>query len=120
MSSGNAQNTPISPTIPNTTSQSVNVTVALNYLDAVQTTFQDQPDVYGRFVDIMKEFKNRQIDTLGTIKLVSELFMNRGRPGLVRDFNTFLPAGYSVVCCADTDQITITTPYGIMIRPGDI
>jgi histone deacetylase complex regulatory component SIN3 len=36
----------------------LNVTDALSYLDAVKVQFQDEPDVYNRFLDIMKEFKN--------------------------------------------------------------
>ena len=38
----------------------MNVSDALNYLDAVKQKFQDQPDVYNHFLDIMKEFKNEQ------------------------------------------------------------
>lgn len=36
----------------------LNVTDALSYLDAVKVQFQDQPDVYNHFLDIMKEFKS--------------------------------------------------------------
>lgn len=36
----------------------LNVTDALSYLDAVKVQFQDQPNVYNHFLDIMKEFKN--------------------------------------------------------------
>lgn len=36
----------------------LNVTDALIYLDAVKRQFQDQPDVYNQFLDIMKEFKH--------------------------------------------------------------
>ena len=38
----------------------LNVSDALSYLDAVKVQFQDQPDVYNHFLDIMKEFKNEQ------------------------------------------------------------
>ena len=38
----------------------LNVTDALTYLDAVKNKFNDQPDVYNHFLDIMKEFKNEQ------------------------------------------------------------
>lgn len=33
------------------------VTDALSYLDAVKAQFKDEPGVYGRFLDIMKDFK---------------------------------------------------------------
>lgn len=37
----------------------LNVTDALSYLDAVKVQFQDQPDVYNHFLDIMKDFKSQ-------------------------------------------------------------
>ena len=37
----------------------LNVTDALSYLDAVKAQFQDQPDVYNQFLDIMKDFKSQ-------------------------------------------------------------
>jgi len=38
----------------------LNVNDALSYLDAVKTQFHEQPDVYNKFLDIMKEFKTEQ------------------------------------------------------------
>lgn len=32
---------------------------ALGYLDAVKQQFQDKPDVYNHFLDIMKDFKSQ-------------------------------------------------------------
>lgn len=32
---------------------------ALSYLDQVKYQFQDQPDVYNKFLDIMKDFKSQ-------------------------------------------------------------
>jgi histone deacetylase complex regulatory component SIN3 len=37
----------------------LNVTDALSYLDAVKVQFQDRPDVYNQFLDIMKDFKGQ-------------------------------------------------------------
>jgi paired amphipathic helix protein Sin3a len=37
----------------------LNVTDALSYLDAVKSQFQDKPDVYNHFLDIMKDFKSQ-------------------------------------------------------------
>jgi hypothetical protein len=37
----------------------LNVTDALSYLDAVKIQFQEQPDVYNHFLDIMKDFKSQ-------------------------------------------------------------
>jgi hypothetical protein len=37
----------------------LNVTDALTYLDDVKNQFQDNPDVYNQFLDIMKDFKSQ-------------------------------------------------------------
>jgi paired amphipathic helix protein Sin3a len=37
----------------------LNVKDALSYLDQVKLQFQDQPDVYNQFLDIMKDFKSQ-------------------------------------------------------------
>ncbi|KAG1768758.1 hypothetical protein EV702DRAFT_1181913 [Suillus placidus] len=95
----------------------LNVTDALGYLDAVKVQFHDQPDVYNRFLDIMKDFKSGLIDTPGVIKRVSHLF--NGHPSLIQGFNTFLPVGYRIECSSDPQQssfITVTTPTGTMLQ----
>ncbi|KAG6876148.1 hypothetical protein C0992_000678 [Termitomyces sp. T32_za158] len=73
----------------------LNVTDALSYLDAVKVQFQERPEVYNQFLDIMKDFKSQSIDTPG--------------------FNTFLPVGYRIDISdpADPSIITVTTPQGI-------
>ncbi|KAI0031590.1 hypothetical protein K488DRAFT_51739 [Vararia minispora EC-137] len=91
----------------------LNVTDALTYLDAVKVQFQEHPDVYNIFLDIMKEFKSQMIDTPGVISRVSQLF--RGHPALIQGFNTFLPIGYRIDVGPDarsSDFITVTTPQG--------
>lgn len=49
--------TPVSETSNSTTSSRINKNDALNYLDQVKTQFQGQPEVYNKFLEIMKEFK---------------------------------------------------------------
>lgn len=91
----------------------LNVKDALTYLDQVKVKFADQPEVYNRFLDIMKEFKSQAIDTPGVIERVSTLF--RGHPALISGFNTFLPPGYRIECTTDErdrDIIKVTTPNG--------
>ena len=85
---------------------------ALSYLDQVKVQFADQPDVYNRFLDIMKDFKSGAIDTPGVIGRVSSLFA--GNPDLIQGFNTFLPPGYRIECGMDSDpnSIRVTTPMG--------
>ncbi|KIK97291.1 hypothetical protein PAXRUDRAFT_825100 [Paxillus rubicundulus Ve08.2h10] len=95
----------------------LNVADALGYLDAVKVQFQDQPDVYNHFLDIMKDFKSQLIDTPGVIRRVSRLFSDH--LGLIQGFNTFLPAGYRIECSTDPQQstmITVTTPSGTVLQ----
>lgn len=67
---------------------------ALRYLNKVKSRFEHQKDVYNDFLDIMKEFQSRQLDTPGVIKKVSTLFM--GEAELILGFNDFLPDGYKI------------------------
>jgi len=93
--------------------QALNVKDALSYLDQVKIQFSDNPDVYNRFLDIMKDFKSQAIDTPGVIERVSTLF--KGHPTLIQGFNTFLPPGYHIECSTnphDPDSIRVTTPTG--------
>lgn len=85
---------------------------ALSYLDQVKVQFNDHPDVYNRFLDIMKDFKSGAIDTPGVIDRVSNLFA--GHPNLIQGFNTFLPPGYRIECGTgdDPNTIRVTTPMG--------
>lgn len=48
----------------------LNVTDALGYLDAVKKQFEDRPDVYNKFLDIMKDFKSQ-----ACVASVSALYM---------------------------------------------
>ncbi|KAJ3048832.1 Transcriptional regulatory protein sin3 [Rhizophlyctis rosea] len=94
----------------------LNVKDALSYLDQVKIQFSDQPEVYNRFLDIMKDFKSQsiaitsnQIDTPGVIDRVSSLF--RGHPNLIMGFNTFLPPGYKIEPTNNpNDPVRVTTP----------
>ncbi|KAH8101975.1 hypothetical protein BXZ70DRAFT_932719 [Cristinia sonorae] len=98
---------------PESPERPLNVTDALSYLDSVKSQFQDHPDVYNKFLDIMKDFKSQMIDTPGVIDRVSSLF--HGHPILIQGFNTFLPAGYRIECDMDgkhNNYITVTTPAG--------
>ncbi|KAF2187849.1 hypothetical protein K469DRAFT_749045 [Zopfia rhizophila CBS 207.26] len=88
---------------------------ALSYLDQVKVQFAEHPDVYNRFLDIMKDFKSATIDTPGVIERVSTLFA--GNPNLIQGFNTFLPPGYKIECGTngDPNAIRVTTPMGTMV-----
>ncbi|XP_028671981.2 paired amphipathic helix protein Sin3b [Erpetoichthys calabaricus] len=74
--------------------QKLKVEDALSYLDQVKIRFGNDPGIYNKFLDIMKEFKSQSIDTPGVISRVSQLF--HGHPDLVLGFNAFLPPGYRI------------------------
>ncbi|KAJ2377647.1 Transcriptional regulatory protein sin3, partial [Coemansia sp. RSA 2603] len=82
--------------------RTLNVSDALSYLDMVKSQFQDRPEVYNQFLEIMKEFKSHAIDTPGVIERVSRLFY--GSPSLIQGFNTFLPPGYRIECSDDPSE----------------
>ncbi|KAJ2455640.1 hypothetical protein EV183_000739 [Coemansia sp. RSA 2336] len=92
----------------------LNVSDALSYLDMVKSQFQDRPEVYNQFLEIMKDFKSHTIDTPGVIERVSRLFY--GSPALIQGFNTFLPPGYRIECSDDpAEGVRVTTPSGSII-----
>ncbi|ORY94197.1 hypothetical protein BCR43DRAFT_507394 [Syncephalastrum racemosum] len=90
----------------------LNVRDALTYLDQVKMEFSDLPNIYNRFLDIMKEFKSQTLDTPGVIERVSMLF--HGRPELISGFNTFLPPGYYIQCTTDPSVVRVTAPNGVV------
>ncbi|KAG8901860.1 Transcriptional regulatory protein sin3 [Tulasnella sp. 403] len=100
----------------------LNVKDALSYLEMVKVKFNERPDVYNQFLDIMKDFKSQAIDTPGVIDRVSTLFT--GHPTLIQGFNTFLPAGYRIDCTGvdgeeNMNTITVTTPTGTHTQTAD-
>lgn len=74
--------------------QRLKVEDALSYLDLIKLKFNEQPQVYNDFLDIMKEFKSQIIDTPGVITRISNLF--KDHPELIVGFNIFLPPGYKI------------------------
>jgi paired amphipathic helix protein Sin3a len=56
-----AQELPTSPGGPSgDANRPLNVSDALGYLDAVKNKFQNNPDVYNNFLEIMKDFKSQR------------------------------------------------------------
>ncbi|PPR01641.1 hypothetical protein CVT26_013124 [Gymnopilus dilepis] len=95
----------------------LNVSDALAYLDAIKACFQDQPQVYNDFLDLMKEFKQNRIDTLGVVLRVSHMF--RGHQTLIEHFNMFLPTGYRIECSTGPHEdgiVTVTIPDGTILQ----
>ena len=82
---------------------------ALAYLDQVKMKFEDKPEIYNQFLDIMKEFKAQSIDTPGVIERVLQLF--HGHRMLILGFNTFLPPGYKIEFSDDQDEPRVQLKY---------
>ncbi|KZW02876.1 hypothetical protein EXIGLDRAFT_829000 [Exidia glandulosa HHB12029] len=101
------------PPEPPAEERRLNVADALTYLDMVKC--HDDPQIYDNFIDIMKQFKSEQINTLGVIELLAVLF--DGHPQLIHEFNNFLPQGYRIECSIYMSSVTvITTPTGTRIQ----
>ncbi|KEH43988.1 paired amphipathic helix protein [Medicago truncatula] len=76
--------------------------MALAYLKAVRVEFQDEMEKYDEFLNVMKEFKARRIDTGGLVERVKVLL--KGHTNLILGFNTFLPKGYEISTNVDDDE----------------
>ncbi|ORY32344.1 hypothetical protein LY90DRAFT_673524 [Neocallimastix californiae] len=88
----------------------LNVNDALSYLEQVKSQFKDQPEIYNKFLDIMKDFKSQTINTPGVIERVSNLFTSH--PNLITGFNTFLPTGYKIEPTNDPNNpVRVLTPH---------
>ncbi|ORX55361.1 hypothetical protein BCR36DRAFT_581393 [Piromyces finnis] len=91
----------------------LNVKDALVYLDQVKEQFNNSPQVYNQFLDIMKEFKSENLSTPGVIERVSTLF--KDHPNLIIGFNTFLPPGYRIEPPANGQEtVKVITPNNQM------
>ncbi|XP_029356698.1 paired amphipathic helix protein Sin3b isoform X2 [Echeneis naucrates] len=95
--------------------QKLKVEDALSYLDQVKIRFANDPGIYNKFLDIMKEFKSQSIDTPGVINRVSQLF--HGHPDLVLGFNAFLPPGYRIEVPKNGIAF-LQAPFSTQVSPG--
>eukprot|EP01032_Pedospumella_encystans_P016595 gene16595-18926_t len=62
---------------------------ALVYLDKIKCAYAHQPDVYGKFLSMMKDYKKQIIKTDQVIQKVSALFAENEH--LIMEFTNFLP-----------------------------
>ena len=89
-----AATAPAPPLAFNPGGRELKVEDALLYLDQVKLEFGDRPRIYNQFLEIMKNFKAQEVDTIGVINSVRKLF--HGYNNLILGFNTFLPEGYKI------------------------
>lgn len=84
---------------------------ALSYFDIIKTHYAEFPDVYVRFLDVLKDFKQGTHDTPAIVATIAKLFADSRE--LVEQLNDFLPAGYYVERGdPDTNVINLTIPVG--------
>ncbi|GKA68168.1 paired amphipathic helix protein Sin3-like protein 2, partial [Tanacetum coccineum] len=62
---------------------------ALAYVQDVRNTFQENPEKYRMFLDVMKDLGDSRIDTLGAIARMKELF--KDHTNLLIGFYAFVP-----------------------------
>ena len=67
---------------------------AMEYLTKVKERFNDKLTVYNKFLDIMRKFGMKKINTAGVVELVKTLF--KGHKDLLLGFNLFVPSGYEI------------------------
>ena len=79
---------------PGAEGQKVALTDAFSYLDRVKAEYSNQPEVYNKFLQVMREFKSNVIDANGVIGRVVHLF--RGHRDLILGFNAFLPKTHHI------------------------
>lgn len=77
-----------------TAAQSMQLNDAFAYLDRVRAEFSDQPEIYNKFLQVMREFKSNSIDANGVIVRVVQLF--KGHRNLILGFNAFLPKTHHI------------------------
>lgn len=113
--------------------RAVKVKDALEYLEKVKAAYRTEPWVYDNFLDIMRDFKAKTIDTPAVIERVGyacaayayrALFNFRplqvehlfaGNEELLEGFAVFLPPGYqaSVVCKHSTARHACEIASGV-------
>lgn len=92
--SNNSANNANNPAAMHPSGRELKVEDALLYLDQVKLEFGERPRIYNEFLEIMKNFKAQEVDTIGVINRVRNLF--HGYNSLILGFNTFLPDGYKI------------------------
>ncbi|KAI8882603.1 PAH2 domain-containing protein [Backusella circina FSU 941] len=92
--------------------KNLDVKDAVGYLEQVKSSYENEPQIYSHFLDIMNDFRSEKINTSQVLERVTLLF--RGKPYLIRNFLMFLPPGHVLdVSPEDKPHLTcIATPSG--------
>uniref|UniRef100_A0A914QEW0 Uncharacterized protein n=1 Tax=Panagrolaimus davidi TaxID=227884 RepID=A0A914QEW0_9BILA len=81
---------------------------AVDYLEEVKRKFDAK--TYNKFLEVMKGFKMKNMDTLGVIRQICYLFSTD--TSLIDGFNNFLPQGYDIT--HDGRFVRIRDPQGLI------
>lgn len=85
---------------------------AVGYLEQLKREDEKQPELYNKFLTIMRDFRLEKINTPQVLEQVTVLF--RGKPWLIRNFLMFLPPEHIVIKSPEDNphSIYISTPTG--------
>lgn len=79
------------------------------YINKVKLAYADNPHIYDTFLSIAKSYKSNQIDTIGVIVHVTQLF--QGNKTLLLGLNNFLPKnGYEIMVSEHDRAVSFRTP----------
>ncbi|CAB9514765.1 amphipathic helix protein Sin3-like [Seminavis robusta] len=74
--------------------QDLQIEDALFYFEEVKKEYEDRPKVYRVFLEIIRDYKSRNLSTPEVIAKISKLF--QGNSKLIIGFNRFLPNDYHI------------------------
>ncbi|XP_078000586.1 uncharacterized protein LOC144453178 [Glandiceps talaboti] len=99
--------TPVAVVKPEAKKKTVTAENAVHFVDKVRSSFEENPEFYEHFLDIMREVRNQSTDTITVVYKIGTLF--KGKPELVHDFNLFLPSNYRLyIDSGSSSKVTVS------------
>ena len=65
------------------------LTEAIHYVTEIRKRFPNEPEIYRSFLDMLREYLNKEKDIQWVLERMTQLFPNH--PDLLMDFVKFLP-----------------------------
>ncbi|KAI6671232.1 hypothetical protein NL676_006117 [Syzygium grande] len=87
---------------------------AMSFLGEVKDAFQDHPEKYYMFLEIMNDFLTQRIDTRRVMARAKELFTGYNK--LIHGFNTFLPEGCKIVPDEPRKRVSFEEVIGFVYK----
>ncbi|KAK7250483.1 hypothetical protein RIF29_32952 [Crotalaria pallida] len=79
---------------------------AMAYVNEIKVAFKEEREKYDCFMKILRDFKEKRIDTNDVISATMELF--KGHNDLLLGFNAFLPSGYKIQLPIEGEHLSKT------------